>query len=421
MMNDKLLFALLVSLFCAACAPALSTPTPAPSKTVAPTTTALPTSTSVPTATPKVVPTATPTSRPTLARLTTPPTLTPIVLNAPPARMTRYAIDQAKHPQAVCNDGSTPILYYRRGSGDGARKWVFWFKGGGNCADAQSCAGREHGLISSVGAPPSKESDGILSHQPTQNPDFYNWNHVLMHYCTSDDWTGARQDRNNAMGWYFRGHYVTNAIVDAMMDDNLIGQPTLREATHVLLTGSSAGAHGLLNNADRLAKLLAWADVRAVSDAGLGTVVNPSLVAAFEQGKRTQWEVWKPVLDESCLAANPTTPTHCLDTHLLINDKHITTPLFMRQDFLDPVALEHNQLDFRNPAHRSLIEAFATTTANILQAQSGAFGTAKRQHVMLETEDLNAYRVNGMTFAQVLGNWYFNRNGPKVVVEVPEK
>jgi hypothetical protein len=35
---------------------------------------------------------------------------------------------------------------------------------------------------------------------------------------------------------------------------------------------------------------------------------------------------------------------------------------------------------------------------------------------VLETPKFNTDKVEGLTFAQVLGNWYFNRSGPKLVV-----
>lgn len=167
--------------------------------------------------------------------------------------------------------------------------------------------------------------------------------------------------------------------------------------------------------------MMAWADVRGVSDAGLGSVVNPALEAEAERRTISQMNVWNPILDESCVSANPNAPANCLTTQVLVNHGHITTPMFARADLLDPLVLESNALDPRNPTDRSLIEKFATDVANILKSQSGAFGTRKRQHVMIETDEFNSYRVEGLTFAQVLGNWYFNRSGPKVVVEAPKR
>ncbi len=332
----------------------------------------------------------------------------------------RYEIDQTKHPRAVCNDGSTPVFYYQRGWGSGANRWVLWFKGGGACYDRSSCEGRDRDLISAIPwKRPSIAGQGILSSQPTQNPDFYNWNRVILVYCTSDQWTGAREDRDNELQWYFRGHFVTHAMVDGLMDRNLIGSPTLREATHVLLTGSSAGAHGLRQNADWLAAMLSWADVRLASDAGLGFAMTPALQAVGKQMHERQWNTWKPILDESCMAAHSATPARCLDQHLLIKGKYIATEMFLRVDLIDPLPLRTNGLSLRNPKHRPQIREFVNEIANLLRSQKGAFGTRKGQHVMIESKEFHSYRVDGLTFADVLGNWYFNRNGPKVIIELP--
>lgn len=99
---------------------------------------------------------------------------TPKVASDPPAPLTRYEIDKAKHPKAVCNDGSTPVFYYRRGVDSGAHKWVLWFKGGGSCFDAVSCADRDRSLTSATGwTQRNLDGDGILSYLLEQNPDFY--------------------------------------------------------------------------------------------------------------------------------------------------------------------------------------------------------------------------------------------------------
>jgi hypothetical protein len=81
-------------------------------------------------------------------------------------------------------------------------------------------------------------------------------------YCSSNWFTGASPDNNNAMKFYFRGHYIVDAVVDSLSDAGLVGAPTLREATHIIFAGSSAGGIGVSINLDRLAKTLYWADVR---------------------------------------------------------------------------------------------------------------------------------------------------------------
>lgn len=350
----------------------------------------------------------------------TPAEAPPVTENAPPAQLIRREIDSTRHPKAVCNDGSTPIFYYRRGSGSGANKWVLWFKGGGSCYDSASCADRSRNVTSSIPwNEPQLTASGILSSDPEHNPDFYNWNHVLMVYCSSDQWVGAREDADNATGWYFRGHFITNAILHALMSPEIIERPNLREATHVLVTGSSAGAHGLIYNLDRIEEALPWADVRGASDADLGFAVNPALRSQYEAAMQAQYATWQPVLDESCLKASAADPAACFSTHLMLEEKYLSTPLFARNDLLDREVLDSNDLDLQDPSDRPLILQFATRVAALLRSMSGAFGTATGQHVMIETDQFNAYRVSGLSFADVLGNWYFNRPGPKVVIDAP--
>lgn len=177
----------------------------------------------------------------------------------PAATMTRYVIDQARHPQARCNDGTTPVFYHRRGVGDGVDKWVLWFKGGGSCWSEASCADRGQNLMSATpwmhddlmelatkgnDASTDGSAGGILSPDPEVNPDFYTWNHVYMVYCSSDNWAGTRPPSAQTGNLHFAGHYITDAIMDALQDPTRIGTSTLREATQILLTGSSAGAGG---------------------------------------------------------------------------------------------------------------------------------------------------------------------------------
>ncbi|MHA2621034.1 MAG: hypothetical protein V2G42_06400 [bacterium JZ-2024 1] len=73
----------------------------------------------------------------------------------------------------------------------------------------------------------------------------------------------------------------------------------------------------------------------------------------------------------------------------------------------------------RDRGDHALIQKSVTTVSETLKARDGAFGTSKRQQVMLETKDFNSYQVQGWTFAPVLGSWYFNRDTPRVVIREP--
>lgn len=350
---------------------------------------------------------------------------------APAETLTLYTIDQARYPLAVCNDGSTPVFYYRRGTGDGARKWVVWFKGGGSCGDAEQCAERARTDPDLVSSRPwlsrrTTRKDGILSSDPHQNPDFYRWNHLFMVYCSSDAWSGTRAlagflTGNPDEGMYFRGRYVTDAIVDSVSDPGVVGSPTLAEATQVLLTGSSAGGNGLRNNLDRLAAQLRarGADVRAISDATLTPGVNPAIEEENARRRRETYELWQQSLDESCLARTPGAPELCGDSVYLTENGFLETTLFVHMDQADPLALESQLIDLKAPSDQALRDAFAAGVRDLFARKIAAgFSPRAGFHVILDTPRWNSGEVTieGRTMAEVVGNWYFGRSGPVKLV-----
>ncbi|NBC17312.1 MAG: hypothetical protein GVY18_08380 [Bacteroidetes bacterium] len=344
--------------------------------------------------------------------------------------MQRYQIDQAAHPEAVCNDGTTPVFYHRPGVGAGADRWVIWFKGGGSCWDAATCAERGPSLTSGahwmqerlrVLRPKGNEDSadgkagGILDPDPAVNPDFHDWNHVYLVYCTSDHWAGTATREIGGRTFAFHGHHVVDAMFDALQDADILDGPTLAEATQILLTGSSAGANGLRNNLDRLADQLAFADVRGVADAALIPREAPEFEEMDAATQQQRYALWQPQLDASCVAATPEAPELCQrGVHLLEHD-HLSTPLFHHQDQRDFKYLE--PLDRNDPDDRRLVRETAAAIRDLLATQSGAFSPNAGFHIILNDPRFNRLTVNGHTMAEVLGNWTFARPGPTNVIE----
>ena len=339
------------------------------------------------------------------------------------ATMQRYVIDQAAHPEAVCNDGSTPVFYHRRGVGDGAGKWVVWFKGGGACWDQATCGSRAPSLMSarpwmtdalqeltSKGNEGSQDgkAGGILDPDPAVNPDFHNWNHVYLVYCSSDNWAGTGSATAGGRTIHFRGHYIADAMIDALQDARIMGTPTLSEATHILLTGSSAGGSGLRNNLDRLAGRLSFADVRGVSDAGLGPSVTPEEQAIEHRVLQQKFDRWQARPDASCEAAAGGEPWRCLSGIHLLEDGHLSTPAFHHQDQRDPVAFF------------GVSEQAGAAIRALLAPLPGAFSPSDGFHIILNDPRFNAQEIDGHTMADVLGNWYFGRPGPTNLIEGDE-
>jgi hypothetical protein len=87
------------------------------------------------------------------------------------------------------------------------------------------------------------------SSDPVQNPDFFSWNHVFVIYCSQDLHSGQRLEATpDTFGLYFSGNYIYNAVLAEMDATHGLG-----DATHIMLTGDSAGGIGTWYHLDDLA------------------------------------------------------------------------------------------------------------------------------------------------------------------------
>ena len=79
------------------------------------------------------------------------------------------------------------------GTGEGARSWIVFMKGGGVCSTEQECAGRSRSdLGSSKNWPKTETFDGFLSDNNDTNTGFYNWNLAYLMYCDGSSFAGYR-------------------------------------------------------------------------------------------------------------------------------------------------------------------------------------------------------------------------------------
>jgi hypothetical protein len=88
---------------------------------------------------------------------------------------------------AFCIDGTKPVFYLRRGTGEGKAKWIIYFEGGGWCFNLDDCGGRSKTRLGSTfGSPLCFSKQMLMDHMngdPLDNPLFYNWNVVYVRYC----------------------------------------------------------------------------------------------------------------------------------------------------------------------------------------------------------------------------------------------
>lgn len=115
---------------------------------------------------------------------------------------------------AVCLDGSPPAYHLHRGSGHGVRSWLLQFEGGGWCNDVASCLERSKTRRGSTRFMNKLEVfSGILSNDPSLNPDFYNWNRVKLRYCDGASFGGDAEYKNGTTILFFRGQRIWDAII----------------------------------------------------------------------------------------------------------------------------------------------------------------------------------------------------------------
>ena len=228
-------------------------------------------------------------------------------------------LDTEKYPMAICNDGSTPILYHRPGIEEGKDKWIIWFEGGESCVDQESCTERwqnKRSLMSTCSgvdcedfaAPQEINKDGILSASAENNPHFYNWNHVVFNYCSSDFWLGQRNTpiTFGNVDLFFRGHFITQSMMSTLLDEPLMnGYSSLSDATDIVLSGSSAGGIGMRSHLDYFKDRLSFANLNGLSDASIVPLISEDVYSVHNARAQQQLQVWEAFIDQSCQAHQP--------------------------------------------------------------------------------------------------------------------
>ena len=127
----------------------------------------------------------------------------------------RAQIDTTAFPDAICNDGSPAVIYFRPYRGEANRnRWLINLRGGGGCSSGQSCAARwcgctgmqvcpgtpsttytnfDRGNMVSDG-PASQTASGIFLRGDAARPNpIGDYNQVRVVYCSSDGWAGTRR------------------------------------------------------------------------------------------------------------------------------------------------------------------------------------------------------------------------------------
>lgn len=328
------------------------------------------------------------------------------------APLQKRTVLNAAARQAVCNDGSPAVYYFRPGTGSGVNNWVIFLAGGGLCYSVESCRERSirsPELMTSQNKPANFVGNGVLSDLRAQNPDLFNANHVAIPYCSSDLWSGDREKSGTTGGFEFRGLKIVRAIVQDLK--KIPGNPRLSSAKRILFAGTSAGGIGVMVQLDWLAAQFPAAEVRGVNDAGwtplqVFSLPIPSNVFPVQQALR----LWNGKPDLSCAQANPNAKYFCYSSAVY---PYLNAPLMVQMSQYDTVFLSGLGVRYPfDPAEKVLADLFALAVRESLSNVEAAFSPRTNTHGVMPYKKFTGLQINGFSLQELVGNWFFGHPGP---------
>jgi len=346
-------------------------------------------------------------------------------------------LPESDYTHQKCLDGSQFGYYIRKApeSSPNRKKWVIYLQGGGTCVIAKDCYIRRDSNLGSTKNWQKKWNPGknggsdITSDNPKSNPNFYDFNHVYLRYCSGDCWTGTKR-QSDPLGFQFSGHNLLEATVNHLNKTAGLGQ-----GTHVLLTGCSAGGIGTFNNADFMREkwLAPGTYFRTAPISGMfypGPVVPyEDWIAGVNESMNsdaslylTSW--YDSALDESCVSdalASNFQPHRCVDAHHLY--QYIDSRMFLIENQFDWWLMQNilgcpcNQTDIVSTRHfiehhgQLLLDGVENTIRSTRGITKGDGGFVPSCYGHCETHCMRGgpeidYGGKLVTLSQVLGQWF---------------
>ncbi|XP_058835656.1 palmitoleoyl-protein carboxylesterase NOTUM [Topomyia yanbarensis] len=330
--------------------------------------------------------------------------------NQQPPRMVQKELKRVflSNRTVTCNDGSQAGFYLRKSPG--SRRWVVFFEGGWHCYDHKSCRARwlklRH-LMTSAQWPETRDVGGLLSPLPSENPYWYNANHVFVPYCSSDSWSGTKVKPDMRDGLRFMGSLIVRQVIADLIPLGL-GHS---QGADLLMAGSSAGGLGVMLNLDKVRSFLQnekglTVNVRGVSDSGWfldREPYTPGAVAASE-AVRQGWRMWDGALPQACVAEHPKEPWRCYFGHRLYNT--LKSPLFVFQWLFDEAQMRADHVGAPvTPQQWDYIHDMGGALRESLNNVSAVFAPSCIGHSVLTKRDWLSIRIDDISLADAMRCW----------------
>ncbi|KAK1266415.1 hypothetical protein QJS04_geneDACA000416 [Acorus gramineus] len=277
---------------------------------------------------------------------------------------------------------------------------------------------------------------GILSDDPSRNPDFYNWNRVKLRYCDGASFAGDGEYRSGITSLYFRGQRIWEAIISDLL------QKGLSYANKALLSGCSAGGLATFLHCDDFAQLFPrTTTVKCLSDAGFFLDVrdisgNYTMRKFVEDLVALQGVVQN--LNKNCTGSR-ILPFQCFFPQYAL--MYMKMPYFILNSAYDVFQFHHifvpSSTDMRGHWNRCKLNPAACTPDEIMILQGfrnemiqalSLFGYSRNggmyinscfAHCQSELQETwfapDSPRLNNKKIAEMVGDWYFERVAAKEV------
>ncbi|XP_019150657.1 PREDICTED: pectin acetylesterase 8-like isoform X2 [Ipomoea nil] len=325
---------------------------------------------------------------------------------------------------AVCLHGNPATYYYSKGFGKGSKNWIVYLPGGGWCSDFANC--NAYIKNKGVGTDPKPITFGyIFSNEKQKNPDFFNWNRVVVRYCDASSFTSnSKITDENGDTIYLRGARIFKAVMEELLG---LGMGNARNA---ILAGSSAGGVATAIYCDRFRGLIPSASrVKCLSDGGYFFLAKNhsqgnQFLSYFEALTKIQGS--KTALPESC-TTKLSAELCFFPPNLLAN---IKTPIFFFMSEFDRVQIEYtlgkdfvtcieqrncssNQLKAMQDLRTELLPVLPNGGKN---SKNGLLITSPFAHTRLFDPSWY-FPVPGTkkTYDELFRDWYFDRKSVRVI------
>jgi hypothetical protein len=189
-------------------------------------------------------------------------------------------------PESRCRNDTATGIGVRYGSSD---KLAIYFEGGGACFNTATCllndAVSSFGNFQFTAWAAGSGGGGIFDAGADDNP-LADWNFVYVPYCTGDVHAGDKTD--GGVPGVFGAHQFVGYRNVGLFLERIV--PSFAGASHVLVTGVSAGGFGAAFNYDRIADAWPKAEVTLLDDSG-PPFSDMYLAPCMQKEWRTLWNL----------------------------------------------------------------------------------------------------------------------------------